>query len=77
MGAYVHKKYGGVEIAGDMLLGDHGLLDGIGAADRGTVAAIAAVNIPGADTLKKGDGLGLLAVGRTLQVALSRARGRQ
>ena len=33
MGAYVHKKYGGVEIAGDMLLGDHGLLDGIGAAD--------------------------------------------
>ena len=51
-----------------MLLGHHGLLDRIHAADRGAVAVVTA-KVTGADALDKGNSLGMPAIGKTLHLA--------
>ena len=59
-----------------MLPGDDGFLDGIGTANRGTVG-IAALQIPGPDTLDPGDLCGDGPVGDPEDVTLVRSRGRE
>ena len=54
-GADIHVENGTIEIAMGMLFGDHGVFDGIHAADRRAVTIAALVGIPGADALEPGD----------------------
>ena len=70
VGAHVHEENGGVQrIVFAMLLGDDRLLDGVHAADRGAVAVVAVVQVPGAHALEPGDLQGLLVVRGPDQVA--------
>ena len=70
VGPHVHEENGGVQrIVFAMLLGDDRLLDGIHAADRGTEAVVAVIQVPGTDALEPGDLQGLLVVRGPHQVA--------
>ena len=77
VGAHVHEEDGGIQGFVAVLLGDDRLLDGVHAADRGTVAVVAVVQIPGAHALEPGDLLGLGVVRGPDQVAGKRAGGAQ
>ncbi len=54
-GADIHVENGTIEVSVGMLFGDHGVFDGIHAADRRAVTVAASVGIPGADALEPGD----------------------
>jgi hypothetical protein len=70
VGAHVHEEDGGIQgVVFAMLLGDDRLLDGVHAADRGAVAVVAVVQVPGAHALEPGDLQGLLVVRGPHQVA--------
>ena len=69
VGAHVHEEDGGVQGFLAVFLGDDRLLDGVHAADRGAVAVVAVVQVPGAHALEPGDLLGLLVVRRPDQMA--------
>ena len=56
-GPHVHEEDGGIQRIRRVLLGDHRLLDGVHAADRGAVGVV--FHIPGAHALEPGDLLGL------------------
>ena len=78
VGPHVHEENGGVQrIFFTMLLGDDRLLDGVHAADRGAVAVVAVVQVPGAHALEPGDLQGLLVVRGPDQVAGKRPGGAQ
>jgi len=78
VGAHVHIKHGAVQIIALVLLGNHRLLNGIHAADRGAIGIIAFVHVPGADALEPGDFFWLPAVfGLPFDMTRGRARGGQ
>lgn len=60
-----------------MLLGDHGLFDGVHAADRRTIGIVTLVQVPRAHTLEPGDFFWFLVVRTSGEVAARGARSRQ
>ena len=62
--AHIHVENSGLQPIFGMLFGDDGLLYCIHAADRGAVAMVAVIDIPGAHALEPGDLLGLLLIRR-------------
>ena len=73
VGADIHVKEGDLAVR-IVLAGQGCLLDGVHAADRGTVV-VAAVFVTGADALEKSDFLRVFAVGGTQDLAAGRAGG--
>ncbi len=71
----VHIEDGTIQVARGVLFGNHGILDGIHAADRRAVAVAAAVGIPGADALEPGNLLRFLLIGGAHQVSHGRPGG--
>ena len=66
---HIHIKDRTIQFSMGMLLGDHGLFDGVHAAYRRTIPVAAPVGIPGTDTLEPGNALGLFTVQRSHQMA--------
>ncbi len=60
-----------------MLLGDHGLLDGVHAAYRGTVGVVATIHVPGTHALEPSDLLRFLVVGQAHEMSARGTRRRQ
>jgi len=77
IGAHVHEENGTIQGTGGMFFRNHGLLDRIHAADRGTVSVIAPVNVSGTHTLEPGNLLRFLFIRRPLEMACVRACGAQ
>ncbi len=77
VGPHVHVENGAVQIPAGVFLGNHGLLDGIHAADRRTIGIVTAVDVPGTDTLEPGDFLGFFVVRSPDQMPHGRPGGRK
>jgi hypothetical protein len=75
VGAHVHEEDSGLEIRAGVLLGDDRLLNGIHAADAGTIGMGAGLGVPGTDALQPGNLLGLGFVGRPDEMAPERPGG--
>ena len=54
-GPYVHVENGAIQVAVGVLFGDHGIFNGIHAANRRAVSVAALVGVTRADALKPGD----------------------
>ena len=63
VGPHIHEKDGAIQTVALVFLGDHGLFDGIHAADRRAVGMIAFVHVPRTNTLKPCDFFGGLMIG--------------
>ena len=75
--ADIHIKHSTIQVAVGMFFGDHGILDGIHAANRRTITVAAFIGIPGTDTLKPGDFFWLLFIRRPQQAPHGRPRSTQ
>ena len=76
-GAHVHVENDRFQVPVDVLLGNHGFLGGVHAADRRTVAVAAAVFVPRPHTLQPGDALGFFTVQRPHDMTEIGAAGRE
>ena len=74
--AHIDVKHRRVQSIAAVLLGQHGLLDGVGTAHTRTVTMGPQMHIPGTDTLEPGNLLGLFMIRRPYQVTPVRTRGR-
>ena len=70
VGAHIHEKDGGIQRLFAMFFGNYRLLDGVHAADTGTIIVVTLIDVSRTDALEPGNLLRLLLVGGPDKMAL-------